>query len=91
MPELKGYLDLVVRMYELSPEGLVHSCACMCLFLLNPPWQCCKYSWFGVGEHSIKFLSDVFEKLDAESEYNLSKRKTKKDRHRWYVDEAELL
>ena len=42
------------------------------------------------GEHSITFLSKVFEKLDEESAHNLSKRKTKKDRQRWYVDEAIL-
>ena len=40
------------------------------------------------GEHSITFLSKVFAKLDHESDYNLSKRKTKKDRQRWCVDEA---
>ena len=40
------------------------------------------------GEHTIGFLASVFSKLDAESEFNLSKRATKKDRHRWCVDEA---
>ena len=43
------------------------------------------------GEHSIGFLANMFAKLDHESEYNLSKRKTKKDRQRWCVDEAMLI
>ena len=40
------------------------------------------------GEHSITFLAGIFEKLDVQSDYNLSNRKTKKDRQRWYTSEA---
>ena len=43
------------------------------------------------GEHSITFLTNIFEKLDAESDYNLSKRKTKKERHLWYSSEADIM
>lgn len=43
-----------------------------------------------VGEHSIGFLATVFAKLDAESNHNLSNCKTKRDRHRWCADEADV-
>ena len=48
------------------------------------------YSLLCAGEHSIGFLSNVFSKLDEESGFNLSKRRTKKDKARWAVDEAGL-
>lgn len=103
MDDLEQYLELVLKMYELSPEGVPEgTCARVCLLVMSI------HAFVGVikgnrcththtlnllleGEHSIAFLANVFAKLDAEAEFNLSNRKTKKDRNRWYLDEALFL
>ena len=72
-----------MKMFELSPEGARKFADALFehlrMGLLRFPL---------LGEHSITCLSKLFQQLDGEADYNLSKRKSKRDRERWAVDEA---
>lgn len=73
MDDLTNYMELVMKMFELSPEGARNVLRTLCA---------------RVGEHSLSFLSKLFQQLDEEADYNLSRKKSKRDRERWAVDEA---
>lgn len=90
---MKYYLPLILAMFDISPEGTNINVNVYFMWLYAV--RCRSYpsqlhTFRSVGDFTVNLFTDVFMRLDAETEFNLSHGRYLKQKERWARDVAKL-